>query len=223
MKTIFLYLCLASSLLANYWVGSFTETIIQTNDSFYQVGQTWQGSYSYHADTSDGTFTTGSGLGGSIFMPFATTNGFYTGGLGGVWQDLSQTNEYGTLTVTNGEVTNFFWQYEFSGFFMLAGTPSFTAESYADAFIGPRIYTVGSLAWSAPVDPPEPIPDAPNTVVLCAIAMLALFAFGHPLLTQWSKVSAEEEAQRQIIQERIRRANDWAYDLEVVSDPDWKR
>jgi hypothetical protein len=173
----------------NTYCGTITQTITSTNDPLYHIGQTFTGYYSYESSCIDGTFdgpapwrpdlSDNTSLDGEIYMPFAAKAhfDFYMGGShvvydlkgsGGKFNELPNTpNHPGSLVVTNGCITDFFWAFENGGFWMWATENNFQALSFYDR--GPHCpATSGSIALGNPTR----VPDVTSTLPLLAGALL---------------------------------------------------
>jgi hypothetical protein len=185
---------LAASLAAfgNTYNGTITQTVTGTNDPLYYVGQTFLGYYQYQSPSMDGTFYTNNidppltpkppgsidSLAGSVYMPFFLSSiyvdyggGYYlTYGPGGRLNSLGETVNEGTLVVSNGQVSDFFWSWEQGGFYAAITEGTFVAMSFYDAMPQNQVpITRGSVVFGDPVE----VPDEPATGLLLGGVLVA--------------------------------------------------
>lgn len=156
------------------YVGNITETVTgvsgpganNPNGPGYFVGQTFTGSYQYESPTVDGDFgwgmypyvTNPDALGTLKFNLF----GFFGGGGpgGGVWltENTSNYSAVNHLTITNGQVSDFFMTGQYGGADPNFRLTQFYVSDAVEYFNGQPVntYTVGTMAFSDPVAITEP-------------------------------------------------------------------
>ncbi|MCX6956501.1 MAG: hypothetical protein NTV51_30580 [Verrucomicrobia bacterium] len=185
LASLVCFASLATSASALSFVGTITQTVTNSNDPLYHVGDTFIGWYRYESPAINGEFNTNvfpppgenSSLIGSIYFAFVprpneTPNGY---------RPLNSTPFSGELIVSGGQVTSFNWSFENGGYYMSASTGGFLTMSYYDRpildqstgqFLPTPIVT-GSLGFSAP-HVPEAATTAP--LLLAGLAGLASLA-----------------------------------------------
>lgn len=165
--------------------GFFLQTITQTNDPAYFVGQTFMGQYFYESEAEAGTFYTGNysppltpkpqgakaTLSGSIEVPFSydrtvsTPAGpFVEDGFGFLNLSLLSTRNEGTLVVQGGQIVDFLWSWEAGDFWALVEEDRFVVHSHYSSSFAPLVTTRGTVLWGAP----RSIPENPSTLWLLA-------------------------------------------------------
>lgn len=165
--------------------GSLTQTVTETNDPDYYVGQILNGYYAYSAPTIDGTFVTdtypgywppgtNTSLEGSLYLTFSDEVFVYPGGggfdldwgPGGGFTDFSNTMNHGELTVSGGLVTDFVWSLDHGGFFMWVTESAFVSYSYYDTWIAPdHPVTRGTVVLGRPYEVSEAFPVAAHLLM----------------------------------------------------------
>jgi hypothetical protein len=156
--------------------GFFLQTITQTNDPAYFVGQTFTGRYFYESETEEGTFYTGNftppltpkpqgakaTLDGTIEIPFSYDRTVSTpfgplveDGFGFLNPSLLSTRNEGTLAVQGGQVADFLWSWEVGDFWALVEEDRFVVHSHYSSSFAPLVTTRGTVLFGAPRSIPE--------------------------------------------------------------------
>jgi hypothetical protein len=182
MKTLllpFALFCLVSSpAFANHDDGTLTEVVTDTGDfPFFHVGETFHGWFNYTSDTIDGTFYTQ--YGGNGVEPNQSLNALiyvtepYEGLSYG--QIIYWGASGGSLTVSNGVVSNFAWTADNGGIYTVFGDGYYTSDAYD--LIGPPWPTVPDLSTSGTISfgPVNQVPESASTLwLLCAAVCVCL-------------------------------------------------
>ncbi|HET7536580.1 MAG TPA: hypothetical protein VFJ90_09015 [Candidatus Didemnitutus sp.] len=141
------------SVSGNVYGGMIYQTILQTNDPRYYVGQTFTGYYQYIWQGINGTFyATGvagpagccKSLRGLIHLQLPVGNPFGFGPIG-----LPNTPNDGVLTVSaTGQVTAFTWSTQMGDYYV-----SIAKDQFSNKFLGSgqHIGTNGSIAVMNPI------------------------------------------------------------------------
>lgn len=166
---------LVTQVKAFTWDGTITETITSSNNAAYQIGQVFNGNYSYHSDDVNGTFYSteysnnwnpagsNSSLTGSLAL------GLYNpqDGFNVTSYSMTSTPYVNYLSVVDGKVAGLFWQNQIG-----YSDPYFNGTTFSFYTGGPFSSLVtGTLQFSEPVDPPDPVPDASATFGLLAFSL----------------------------------------------------
>jgi len=191
---ILTFACLSLNAYGDTYHGTITQTVTVTNDPLYHIGDTFVGYYQYQSPSIDGTFYTNNfnppltpkpagalaTLDGMLYMPFATSVDIYGGdhltwGPGCRSNGIDQTMNEGTLVITNGTVSSFFWSWDKGGFYTYVSSGSFMSLSFYDKWPAPGTalpYTSGTVVFSTPTA----VPDRCATITLLGGVFLALAA-----------------------------------------------
>jgi hypothetical protein len=184
MKSLLLLAIVFASLAipahANTYYGTITQTVTQTNDPTYTIGQVFVGFYEYESSTVDGVFYT-------QFAPYPRppgTNETLTGQIRFLYPDgyptlneLDLTMNEGRLTVLGGDVTDFYWSWEKGGNYTVLDVDSCFSLTHYDWSVDPVTgepftppFTGGSVSFSAPVR----VPDTSSTgwLLLAGLGLL---------------------------------------------------
>lgn len=204
ITSILLLASVWSTAFAATYHGTIRQTVTETNDPQYHVGQTYLGYYQYESPSIDGTFTTPplyqppgaiDTLVGSVYMPFASSASFEEGGStiiltdspGGHFNGLQDTPNAGVLVITNGQVSDFFWSSDHNGFYMDMTESDFGAVSFYNTPASPIPFTSGTVAFGDPFHVVH-VPEEPVTASLLA----GVLAVG--LVVTWRQRRAAREA-----------------------------
>lgn len=169
----FYVFCFLTRASANFYEGTITQTITETNDPLFSVGDTFLSWYEYESPMMDGDF-------GSQMYSEAnpdTSLGTLTGNLFAMRQgDLAMgTYSFGNfthLTVTNGIVTDFFKTGQ-------NGSSDFGFETNTWDYImfmssqPQELKTYGTISFGSPVAVPD---NSTGTMTLLMFTLPALFA-----------------------------------------------
>lgn len=154
--------------------GTITQTITETNDPLYRVGQQFFGRYVYQSEEVDGTFSIylwpgASGnetLTGYVHLPF-DASGLALWPTAPKW-DLTFAHA-GSLSVAGGQVTGLDWTFFMGDYYGSFGSLQFGAyhlPTFGDP-PGPDVITRGTVAFTAPV-----VPETGATLGLLACGLL---------------------------------------------------
>jgi len=140
----------------NSFGGIIIQTITQTNDARFYVGQVFSGYYQYDSTLADGVFHVANTqppagnrtLKGLIYLPFSEDKARMN--------SLPSTMNDGSLTVSGNVVTAFAWSFDNGGFYTSFTVNSFQARHYGriDPLNGnhlPDMETKGTVMFSAPL------------------------------------------------------------------------
>lgn len=180
MKTFLLLISVVSVWVGNVraitWAGTILETITFSNNSAFQIGQTFTGSYAYKSDDVNGTFyATQYSDNWNPTGANSTLKGILPVGLLNQVTDYSitETQYVNYLSVVEGKVAGLFWQNQIGWC-----DPYFSGDTFMFYTGGPDSSIVrGTLSFSEPVDPPDEVPDAAATLGLLGISFAGLVAF----------------------------------------------
>jgi len=160
--------------------GTITQTVTESNDPLYAIGDTFIGYYRYDSATIDGDFFpnipmitppgVNNSLTGKIFFAFdgrPAAFGQPAEHPGTGLQSLTNGVNGGELVVSGGAIASFAWSFENGGYYTAFTTSTFIALSYYDRPIFdpgtglflPTPEVKGTLTISAPHE----VPDATTT------------------------------------------------------------
>jgi len=180
---------LALPVFATSFGGTLTQTVTESNDPLYAIGDTFVGYYRYDSSTIDGDFFpnipsvtppgVNNSLTGEFYFAFDPRPGesINTG-----LQPLNTGVNGGELVVSGGAITSFAWSFEYGGYYTAFTAGTFIALSYYDRPIFdpssglflPTPEVKGTLTLSAPHE----VPDATTTgwMLFASIGGLTLLA-----------------------------------------------
>lgn len=181
-KSITCFLLALVAALTTYgmpFYGTITQTVTNTNDPTFHVGQTVTGWYQYESDDTDGVFAANfwggapqngtPALCGSIFSFVNSPSG------GDGWVSLrGSISRFAELTVDDNCVSDFHYFTNVGYSYLAFGLSSFgVSTSYFDRAADKWIdySTGGTICFSAPV---AAVPEATTTASLVALSFLGL-------------------------------------------------
>jgi len=172
---------------ANLWQGTITETITQSDDPLFSVGQTFVGYYEYNSLTIDGCFGTQAYADSHTDAQSGLKGALVSLGQGDIQIDNSIWAPPTHLIVVDGEVTEFYKtgqqgssDYTFgtsafayllstrdtrSGFFHIYGTMTFS---------NPLSDNDSVFSLDAPFADPVPTPDGTPTIAMLGLSIIGL-------------------------------------------------
>ena len=162
----------ATNAFATWWTGTITQTITQSGSTLYQVGQTFEGFYTYESSTVDGYFNT---YGPDIDHPNAKTaklNGsLFLFNLGEQTFRVGWTSDM-HMEVINGQVTEFLKHGQLgpSDFWFRENTFRYSYSGFTEGYL-----ITGTMAFG----PSHPISDSVGTTLLLGFGLSAVAALSN--------------------------------------------